>query len=529
LRAHPTIWKKKNKEVVFYIKNSGRWTGALTDYARAYDLSKSQNLTEILIRGPHGAPAMNYGDYKHIIVIGSGVGVTPLLSIWKFLLNKARPLLLLEKRRARHSTGLMMRKDMDKSISIMDQSISMFNSNTAHSKKFLMDFSTSIDFFASYSLNLGSYNRSFSEHSESSTTTKKLGKIRTKCIFLAKLLESMTISLSLFVLFVLGETATILFQLAGWYLAANIIAAMLSVIAFVVHSATLVVWTIAVSWKIYIRLFRCWLELTIVLVDCSALWFSIQGSRVARGKDAVSYATASFISVGFVIALQAIRVFHIFYTTLKLPTASPGSKKKEDSRPKRSAITKSTREASERRKSALEVIDGTKFCSVEGILINRKYSNMKFAARTLLPPILKDGLTDVFSMEFYGTREKPKKKEGDTEMGISEHSLVGKMMGSMGTGIDVRRSVFYEKKEKQDDFFRAGRPDWNKIFLKAISKAHVTNEEGESVGVFFCGSPAIAKDLQSEARRVTAQHQFAMKHLDGKACKCKLIVHSENF
>jgi len=39
--------------------------------------------TEISIRGPHGAPAMNYFEYRHIIVNGSGIGVTPLISIWK--------------------------------------------------------------------------------------------------------------------------------------------------------------------------------------------------------------------------------------------------------------------------------------------------------------------------------------------------------------------------------------------------------------------------------------------------------------
>merc|ERR1712078_590467 len=105
-----------------------------------------------------------------------------------------------------------------------------------------------------------------------------------------------------------------------------------------------------------------------------------------------------------------------------------------------------------------------------------------------MPPI-EDGLSRLFSMEFYGTREKP----------------------------------------KDDDHFHAGRPDWKQIFLKAMAKAHKTNPKGETVGVFFCGAPAIAHDLQVMAKEVTAQHQFARKHLDGTTCKCKLIVHSEHF
>ena len=126
-----------------------------------------------------------------------------------------------------------------------------------------------------------------------------------------------------------------------------------------------------------------------------------------------------------------------------------------------------------------------------------------------------------------------KKEDVEESFELTEHSLVEKMMGSVGANIDVRGSVFYSQaahqRQAQEDFFCAGRPDWNNVFLRAISKAHTTNDDGESVGVFFCGSPAIANALQSEARKVTAQHQFAMKSLNGKRCRCKIIVHSENF
>merc|ERR1712150_87315 len=99
-------------------------------------------------------------------------------------------------------------------------------------------------------------------------------------------------------------------------------------------------------------------------------------------------------------------------------------------------------------------------------------------------------------------------------------------MGGLGHGIDTRRSM---SKHQHEKYFHPGRPNWNKIFCKVIAKAHHRNPKGEAVGVFFCGSPAIAKDLQIAAKEVTAQHQFAVKHIDGKPCKCKLIVHSENF
>ena len=304
-------------------------------------------------------------------------------------------------------------------------------------------------------------------------------------------------------------------------MAANVIGSSFSLITFLVHGSIVMIWGIGLGWSVYIRLFACWLECIIVVIDCFALGFSIKGCIMARGqKNATSAPTTTtpFIIYGFMIVLQAVRIFHLFYMTLKEPTSinSNNSKKEDSSRPSKT-----------KGRSSLVISKKVEFCSVEGILINRKYSNMKFAAKSILPQILKDGLSDMFSMEFYGTREKPKMAE--KEETITEHSLVDRMMGSVGAKIDVRTSFFYEENENQDDFFCPGRPNWNNIFLKAISRAHVTNEEGESVGAFFCGSPAIAKDLIAEARRVTAQHQFAMKHINGKGCKCKLIVHSENF
>ena len=129
---------------------------------------------------------------------------------------------------------------------------------------------------------------------------------------------------------------------------------------------------------------------------------------------------------------------------------------------------------------------------------------MRFSTKDLLPPIVGEDLSDLFSMQFYGTREKEKEDKQ----------------------YDKRLPLLHSK---QKNPFYAGRPNWNRIFVKAITRAHCSSEEGESVGVFFCRSPAIAKELQAEAKIVTAQHQFAMKHLEGKVCKCKLIIHSESF
>jgi hypothetical protein len=54
--------------------------------------------------------------------------------------------------------------------------------------------------------------------------------------------------------------------------------------------------------------------------------------------------------------------------------------------------------------------------------------------------------------------------------------------------------------------FYPGRPNWNSFLQKTIVKAHVSVPSvcGESIGLFFCGSPAIAQDLYTTAEKIPA-------------------------
>lgn len=486
------------EKITFYIKNSGRWTEALYNYASAFDLSKAKTPTQIQIRGPHGAPAANYFEYKHIVVIGSGVGVTPLLSIWKYLVAKGRTMAF-----------NIDTTDRDSFYSQMEE-IGNFNEN--YDGFFNENDGEDVE-------NLSDGDLENSEKSgvvfEDEEDDQPKSMMQLTCIFLEKIFESMTVSMCLLVLFVLGETVTFVLQMFGYGTAVISLGSALSVIAFAAHGSTVAVSTVAMGWSKYCRLFKCWLECTIIVVDIAALAFSIQGAATVEvwGTTAT---TAYFLFFGVVVFLHAIRIFHIFYLTLKPTSYGISADAVVDaSSSKRKSISFSTRSGGGEVKQQI--------CSIDGILINRMYSNMKFAARSLLRPVLEDGLSDLFSMEFYGTREKPRE-----ELHKSEHGLIKDMMGSEVSGLDLRSSLG-KRGQNRDDYFHPGRPNWNKIFTKALAKAHQRNPKGDSVGVFFCGSPAIAKDLQCSAAMATARHQFGMKHLDGKACKCKIIVHSENF
>ena len=430
---------------------------------------------------------MNYFEYKHIIVIGSGIGVTPLMSIWKYLIQKGTSTTLGE-------------KSLDGSALTFDTSCNTYDEDNNEE--------------------LNEHTLLEQEQSEQQHQQKTM--LRKISIKIEKVLESVTISMFLLLFFVMGETIAIVMQMFTFSNGANLFGSFMSIIALIVHGCNVIVSTIVVGPYLYIRLFKFWLEVCIIVVDSFALWISLIGYMYPNSYSQRANNTTYFYLFGVVVVLHAIRIFHIFYTTLKPP---------KDNNTNNNNNNNSFDNGS------------NQMCSIQGILINKHYSGMRFAAKSLMPPLG----SKLFSMEFYGTREKPELKD----VSGREEEIITDLMGKSEF---VRISSFNSLTEiqnqnnnrggsstKQEDYlsFKCGRPDWRRIFLKAMAKAHAqTNNDknsgskvsrGESVGVFFCGSPAITAELQTMAREVTAQHQFTKKLLDGKACKCKLIVHSENF
>jgi len=516
------------KKLVFYIKSAGRWTDALYNYASAFDLTKAKQPTMIQLRGPHGAPAMNYFEYRHIIVIGSGIGVTPLMSIWKYLVQRGRTMLMFHNNNNNNN-----RKSKSPSLqgSVLTYDASTID-NSRHSVDLLLlsdneDDNDDKDYDNFYDeLNDEQAGSSKGQQQQQQQQQQK-SKIRKYSIVLEKILESMTVSMILLCVFVMGETIAIILQMFGFCFSANLFGAILSSIALLVHGSNVIVSTIVVGPWIYVFLFKCWLEISILLVDSVAVWVAICG---LLDEEMEATNTTYFYFFGVVVALHAIRIFHIFYTTLKPPkeygsssstttatTSSTTSTRTSTITPNNTRTSISTNKNKSKSKNQI--------CSIQGILINKYYSGMRFAAKSLMPPTNDGGkLSKLFSMDFYGTREKPKE---DDDVDHDEEALITDLMGSG----EFRRISNHSSSaaKSPDDYFHSGRPDWTTIFLQAMAKAHTTNPEGETVGVFFCGAPAIAASLQSTAKKVTSQHQYATKHLDGKRCTCKLIVHTENF
>ena len=76
--------------IVFYISPAGWWTKKLAQLAKEYETKKIKALPTVRIDGPWGAPSQHYEDYKHLMIISSGIGATPFCSILKEILGRLR-------------------------------------------------------------------------------------------------------------------------------------------------------------------------------------------------------------------------------------------------------------------------------------------------------------------------------------------------------------------------------------------------------------------------------------------------------
>ena len=70
---HPfTVSRLQNGKMQLYVKKSGEWTKELSRMSGSYTIN---------VDGPFGAPAQQFYEYDHCIVIATGIGVTPCSAI----------------------------------------------------------------------------------------------------------------------------------------------------------------------------------------------------------------------------------------------------------------------------------------------------------------------------------------------------------------------------------------------------------------------------------------------------------------
>lgn len=262
--------------LTFYIKASGRWTNALYDIA----ILQQQKTTEGLVKdavpiiplsvkvvGPFGAPAQNYFQYKHIIIIGSGIGVTPLLSIWKYLVNQATVLINDEEESKPLSRHHSVRHDLTTDDITVDEEW--------EEDHILNDFNLSYVGIQNFTHLTSSI---FKKSVVSATTTSSKIKhqhhhenhYRVVYAYYASMLESMTVNICMFLFAMTMETIVFVVWLFNKTNQAALMQIIVSSIALLLFGSKVITSTIAYGKRYYIHSIVFRLDLSIVIIDLTS-------------------------------------------------------------------------------------------------------------------------------------------------------------------------------------------------------------------------------------------------------------------
>jgi respiratory burst oxidase len=290
---HPfTIANAPNLEgsVVVYIKAVGRWTSALYDLVSEASVKGGDlPIAHVGVRGPYGAPAQDYLSYRHILVIGSGIGVTPLLSIWKYLVSASRSLASEPKTTAQPSEV-----------------------RTENEYKRLEEENDEQRLLESLDVNSVDVVR----------LDRPLVSFRARAAYYASCLESMTVNICLFIFSLTAETIVFCVWLFEFDRESALLQIIISVIALIVFSSKMILSLIITYRGRYLHSFVFALESCIVVTDAVALISSATSYYSPSRREAIFY----FAFFAAFVVLHAIRVFHIFYATARPPAQHAGGR-----------------------------------------------------------------------------------------------------------------------------------------------------------------------------------------------------------
>merc|ERR1711981_587238 len=96
------------------IKKLGDWTQLIALAFKDVEQSREElsRAVPLAVDGPYGAPAEEFFEYKVVMLVGAGIGITPFASITKDIwLRKKRVEAQLKKKSKKSQTSLIAEQD----------------------------------------------------------------------------------------------------------------------------------------------------------------------------------------------------------------------------------------------------------------------------------------------------------------------------------------------------------------------------------------------------------------------------------
>uniref|UniRef100_A0A7S0XKJ8 FAD-binding FR-type domain-containing protein n=2 Tax=Erythrolobus madagascarensis TaxID=708628 RepID=A0A7S0XKJ8_9RHOD len=440
--------------ITFFIKAAGRWTTALYDLAESESLDgdAGSRVLEAEMRGPFGAPAESFSLYPHVVLVGTGIGVTPLLSIWLSLAKNSWKSCT---ERSAKSTKAPSALELDSSSSANPSIEGIEILKTAN-----------MLFTDILSLKQGGV-----------LLAQERKGAQLRAAVLAAWLESLTSNIILLTCTLVLEALVLSLWIGEQEVATQVTQIIATWLVIPVFGAKIALSLVAYGLR-YLTSFIFLLEVLIFMGAVASFYLTLQVLINGDKASTIWY----LLTFGVYLVLHIIRIMVIFYAT-----ARPSSEIER----------------------ARDQAKGEKFIdaheSVRAIWVNKSVSGMSWVMNRLAESA--EQVAPSYALELYATRSKEDEVKAASpfaaaadENGVTQHEL------------------------------KAGRPKWNEILTSAIERAHASNpQDGALVGVFYCGMPAVARELQNVAKLVTAQHQRKIASKRTAPCNCRIVVHKENF
>uniref|UniRef100_A0A7S1XIV4 FAD-binding FR-type domain-containing protein n=1 Tax=Erythrolobus australicus TaxID=1077150 RepID=A0A7S1XIV4_9RHOD len=446
--------------ITFYIKASGRWTTALYELAEKEKLGDADDGRPLKarMRGPFGAPAESFSGYPHVLLVGTGIGVTPLLSIWLSLANDSWK-------------GLVENYDAEdvKIKEAKKHAIEMTPSKYSAPPIEMNEMLKTANMLFTDILSLKQGGVSLVDHRHGA---------QQRAAILSAWLESLTCNVALFTCTTVLEALVLSLWIGEQWRPTQITQIVATWFVMPVFGLKIALSLVAYGMR-YLVSFIFVLEVLIFSGAVASFVLTLDVLINNNDSSTIWY----LLTFGVYLVLHVIRIMLIFYAT-----ARPASE-----------VTRAREKA--KSESLLTAHD-----SVRAIWVNKSVSGMSWVMNRLaesagqVPPH--------YALELYATRSSddevmsssPFRASAD-ESGVTQHEL------------------------------KAGRPRWHEILTAAIDRAHASSpHDGALVGVFYCGMPAVARELQNIAKLVTIQHEHKLAaSARPSKCNCRIVVHKENF
>eukprot|EP00179_Madagascaria_erythrocladioides_P012351 CAMPEP_0198370290 /NCGR_PEP_ID=MMETSP1450-20131203/156640_1 /TAXON_ID=753684 ORGANISM="Madagascaria erythrocladiodes, Strain CCMP3234" /NCGR_SAMPLE_ID=MMETSP1450 /ASSEMBLY_ACC=CAM_ASM_001115 /LENGTH=880 /DNA_ID=CAMNT_0044077825 /DNA_START=594 /DNA_END=3236 /DNA_ORIENTATION=- len=510
----------EDNTLVFIIQAAGRWTSALLDMA-VTETGNPSPQSVLSLRGPHGAPAQGFKGFRNVILVASGAGISPTMSVYLHIVNNQfrRPITPEEavEESCVHNgvpcveetevaeTNEVGEFDIDALDSDYDRrtvpgSRNVFGQTPGRfASRLLADVGAPAVQTArgqSFSMaQISGVRASMTLQSKDLRDEQKSGRITTRILddeigissaLFIEVIRSLTTNVVLALLALTFGTTWTAFALWSMRNPARTVVELVLMSVLLPFNLSIFIPSVLEFGGLYYKTSFFVFDLLSASANAVAVLASavvVAMSDRANGA-AITIADLSLIAT---CALTFARMLHMVYKSAA-PTDHWIEKDMEAEQ----------KRLFRRRSDGAGTIERADLVWVTPTLPNAKWLTEEVDKKASEVP-------QHWLRRFYFSQESEQKV----------NALNRARLASIGAGCTN---------------LATGRPDWVALLREALQECH-RRGDNRPLGVFFCGSPAVSSAIKAAALQVELEHSssHAIGAITQRSCLCRIVVHEEHF